>query len=112
MDQYGYCYIMTNAHHTVLYCGATNDLYRRVQEHKNGVFANSFTIRYNICKLVYFEIYSNTGDAFEREKQIKAGSRKKKIDLIESVNPQWKDLSDTLISGQAKELIRIKKFFQ
>jgi putative endonuclease len=112
MHQYGYCYIMTNAHHTVLYCGATNDLYRRVQVHKNGVFANSFTLRYNICKLVYFEIYSITADAFAREQQIKAGSRKKKIDLIESVNPGWKDLFDMLISGSAEELIRTKKFFK
>lgn len=103
---------MTNAHNTVLYCGATNDLYKRMQEHRNGFFTNSFTSRYNICKLVYFEIYSNTGDAFTREKQIKTGSRIKKINLVNSINPEWKDLFDILASGPADELIRIKKFFK
>jgi putative endonuclease len=112
MHQPGYFYIMTNAHHTVLYCGATDDLYRRAQEHKSGVYGNSFTLRYNIHKLVYFQSYSFIADAFAREKQIKAGSRKKKIALIESVNPDWKDLFETLASGSAGELLRIKKFFK
>ena len=106
----GYFYIITNLHNTVLYCGATNDLYKRMQEHRNKIYANSFTSRYNIEKLVYFEAYSMVADAFTREKQIKAGSRKKKIALIESTNPEWKDLFDTLTSGSAEELIRIKKF--
>ena len=88
MHQPGYFYMMTNVHHTVLYCGATDDLYRRIQDHKNEVFTNSFASRYNIGKLVYFEVFTNVGDAFTREKQVKAGSRKKKIALIESVNPQ------------------------
>jgi len=79
---------MTNAHHTVLYCGATDNLPRRIQEHKNRIYVNSFTSRYNIDKLVYFEPYSLTVDAFAREKQVKAGSRKKKVALIESVNPE------------------------
>ena len=65
----------------MLYCGATTDLYKRVQEHKNGIFKNSFTLKYNIEKLVYFESFSIAGDAFKREKQVKAGSRKKKTDL-------------------------------
>jgi putative endonuclease len=112
MDQSGYFYIMTNAHNTVLYCGATNDLYKRVQEHKNKIYSNSFTSRYNIDKLVYFEIFAVVADAFERERQAKAGSRKKKIALIESINPEWKDLFDTLASGSADELLRIKKFFK
>lgn len=107
----GYFYIMTNAHKTVLYCGATTDLYKRVQEHKNKIFANSFTSRYNIDKLVYFESLSDAADAFKREKQVKAGSRKKKIELIVSINPEWKDLFEILASGSADELIRIKKFF-
>ena len=99
MHQYGYFYIMTNAYNTVLYCGATIDLYKRVQEHKNRIFKNSFTLRYNVDKLVYFESFSIAGDAFEREKQIKSGSRKKKIELIVRLNPEWKDLSELLKSN-------------
>jgi len=100
---------MTNAHNTVFYCGATTDLYKRIQEHKNSVFKNSFTLKYNINKLVYFESFTIAGDAFEREKQVKAGSRKKKTDLIEGMNPEWKDLSELLKTNQGEELIRIKK---
>ena len=109
MQQCGYFYIMTNAYNTVLYCGATDDLYKRVLEHKSSVFANSFTSRYNINKLVYFEIFTLVVDAFNREKQVKAGSRKKKIGLIESINPAWKDLTELLKEHQAEELIRSKK---
>ena len=112
MHQSGYFYITTNSNNTVLYCGATNDLYKRMQEHKNGIYHNSFTARYNIDKLVYFEAYSMVSDAFTREKQIKAGSRKKKTILIESINPDWNDLFDVLVSGTAEELIRIKKFLR
>jgi len=108
----GFFYIMTNAHHTVLYCGATNDLYRRVKEHKDQAYTNSFTSRYNVCKLVYFEIYSLIADAFVREKQLKGGSRKKKIALVESINPEWKDLFENLIYGSLEELQRIRKFFK
>lgn len=112
MQQIGYFYILTNAHHIVLYCGATNDLYRRMQEHRNGTYSNSFSLRYNLNKLVYFECFSLVADAFQREKQVKAGSRKKKIILIESLNPGWNDLFDKLDSGSLAELIRIKKFFK
>ncbi|HEX6169850.1 MAG TPA: GIY-YIG nuclease family protein [Chitinophagaceae bacterium] len=112
MHQYGYFYIMTNAYNTVLYCGATTDLYKRVQEHKNKIFKNSFTLKYNVDKLVYFEPFSIAGDAFEREKQIKAGSRKKKIELIVRLNPAWKDLSELLKANQGEELIRLKKLFK
>jgi len=103
---------MTNAYNTVLYSGATTDLYKRVQEHKNKVFKNSFTLKYNVDKLVYFEAFSVAGDAFEREKQLKGGSRKKKIDLITGRNPEWKDLSEMLKINQGEELIRLKKFFK
>jgi len=89
MHKIGYFYIMSNNHNTVLYCGATDDLCRRILEHKNNIYNNSFSGRYNLTKLVYFESYSLLTDAFGREKQIKAGSRKKKIELIESVNPEW-----------------------
>ena len=103
---------MTNAHNTVLYCGATTDLYKRIQEHKNKIFKNSFTLKYNVDKLVYFESFSIAGDAFEREKQIKAGSRRKKIELIVRLNPEWKDLSELLKANEGEELIRIKRLFK
>lgn len=112
MNEVGYFYILTNTHHTALYCGATNDLYRRVQEHKNKIYTNSFSARYNIDKLVYFEAFSIVADAFTREKQVKGGSRKKKVALIESINLEWKDLSDKISSGPGEELIRIKKLFK
>src|SRR6266545_5499392 len=92
MSEKEYCiYIMTNAHHTVLYTGITNDLQRRVLEHKSGE-GSSFTKKYNVTKLVYYESGDDVNIAIAREKQIKAGSRKKKNDLIESLNPDWKDL--------------------
>ena len=92
MSERQYCiYIMTNAHNTVLYTGVTNELQRRVLEHKAGK-GRGFTKKYNITKLVYFESGDDINLAILREKQIKAGSRKKKIELIESINPEWKDL--------------------
>jgi len=87
-----YVYIMTNKSKT-LYTGVTNNLTRRVYEHKNKLI-DGFTKKYNIHKLVYFELFNNIEDAIRREKQIKGWIRKKKIDLIESMNPDWKDLSD------------------
>jgi putative endonuclease len=109
----GYFYIMTNAHNKVLYCGATDDLYRRTLEHKNEIYSNSFTSRYNIHKLVYFETFSNTTEAFAKEKQLKAGSRKKKIALIESLNPEWKDLFDNIRRDhQGEELIKIINYLR
>ena len=87
---------MTNTHHTVLYTGVTNNLARRVYEHKNGM-GGVFTKKYNIEKLVYYEIGSDINAAIAREKQIKGGSRQKKIDLINSMNPKWKDLYEEII---------------
>jgi len=84
---------MTNKTNSVIYTGVTNDLSRRVYEHKMKMI-EGFTKRYNIIKLVYFENTTNVYEAIKREKQIKAGSRKKKIKLIESMNPEWKDLFD------------------
>ena len=81
-------------------------------EHKNGIFSNSFTSRYNINKLVYFEILTLVTDAFAREKQVKAGSRKKKIELINSINPEWKDLFEKLSANQGEELIKLRIFFR
>jgi putative endonuclease len=87
-----YCvYIMTNAYNTVLYTGVTNDLRRRVLEHKSGK-GSVFVKRYNVNKLVYFEVTNRVEEAIYREKQIKGGSRQKKIDLINTMNPEWKDL--------------------
>jgi len=83
---------MTNNFNTVIYAGVTNDLNRRVYEHKNKL-VKGFTSKYNITKLVYYEIYNNIIDAISREKQIKGGSRKKKIDLIKKENSEFKDLS-------------------
>src|SRR5215213_5137438 len=87
-----YCiYIMTNSHNTVLYTGITNSLARRVYEHKNGL-DGIFTKKYNIQKLVYYEVGEDVHAVIAREKQIKGGSRRKKIELIDSMNPDWKDL--------------------
>ncbi len=91
-----FVYIMTNTHNTVLYTGVTNDIGRRVYEHKEGL-TKGFTKIYNVNKLVYVEEFQDINNAIAREKQIKAGSRQNKIDLIESVNPEWKDLYDDLI---------------
>ena len=92
----GYVYILTNKYNTVTYVGVTSNLKRRVAEHKNKIHKKSFTARYNIYKLVYFETFTHILDAIAREKQLKAGSRQKKIDLIVSNNPNWKDLSEDI----------------
>ena len=84
--------MMTNSNDTVIYTGMTNDLKRRTYEHKEKLI-EGFTKRYNVNKLVYYEIYKNSYSAISREKQIKAGSRKNKVKLIESLNPSWKDLA-------------------
>ena len=93
-NQY-YVYIMTNKHNTVLYTGVTNDLRRRAYEHRTGR-GGGFTSRYNVNKLVYYEIGHDARSAIAREKQIKAGSRQKKLDLVNGMNPEWKDLYDEL----------------
>ena len=91
MPEY-YVYIMTNMSRT-LYTGVTNDLQRRVLEHKSGK-GGAFTSKYHATKLVYFECGEDVQAAILREKQIKAGSRQKKVDLVNSMNPDWKDLFD------------------
>jgi putative endonuclease len=87
-----YVYIMTNRSGT-LYTGVTNDLERRMYEHKQKI-VEGFTKKYDIDMLVYYEVTSDIGEALTREKQIKAWRRSKRIALIESVNPHWRDLSD------------------
>ena len=91
MGKQYYVYIMTNKNNKVLYTGITNDLKRRVYEHKEK-FVAGFTKKYNVSKLVYYEAFEDPENAILREKQIKAGSRQKKIDLINGMNKVWNDL--------------------
>ena len=86
---------MTNKLNTVLYTGVTNDLKRRVFQHKEKQ-VEGFTKHYNMTKLMYYEVGADAYNAISREKQIKGGSRQKKMDLINSVNPKWEDLYDKL----------------
>ena len=90
-----YVYILFSKKHGTLYTGVTSDLEKRLYQHKQKEF-HGFTSKYNIDKLGYYEEYNDIKNAIEREKQIKAGSRQKKISLIESINPEWKDLSKVI----------------
>ena len=92
-----YVYILTNAHKNVLYTGVTRDLVRRVYEHKHHLDRNSFTARYNVELLVYYESTSDVEAAIEREKQIKGWNRKRKEKLIASKNPNWLDLYEDIL---------------
>ena len=91
-----YVYIMTNWNNKVMYIGVTNDLPRRVYEHKNGI-VEGFTKRYNVHKLVYFELFHDVNDAIACEKKLKGWTRNKKNALVESSNPQWEDLGNNLL---------------
>jgi len=96
MSERQYCvYILTNKNHTVLYTGVTNNLLRRMMEHRNKE-GSKFTAKYNVDKLVYFECGNSVEEAILREKRIKAGSRQKKLDLIDDFNPEWRDLFEDL----------------
>ena len=95
--KYSYVYILSDNKNNVLYTGVTSDLLKRVWEHKNHVM-EGFTKRYNVTKLVYYEEGEDIYSAISREKQIKGKLRKKKIDLIEKMNPEWKDLYWDLIN--------------
>src|SRR5262249_17536463 len=90
-----YVYILTKKRHTVLYTGVTSDLQKRVYQHRARSIAG-FTSRYNVNKLVFYEVFDNAYAAITREKQIKSGSRTKRLDLINRMNPQWQDLYDSL----------------
>ena len=92
----GWVYITTTRKNTVLYTGVTSDLRARVYDHKTKKYPGSFTARYNTDKLVWFEFHDRIESAIDREKQIKGWLRKKKVELIESLNPDWKDLYDEL----------------
>ena len=92
MERGGFVYIMTNKNNTVLNTGVTKNLNRRIAEHKECLNPKSFTAKYNIVKLVYYEEFNDIQTAIAREKQIKAGSRLDKTDLIHKMNPLWEDL--------------------
>ena len=95
MSRQYYVYIMTNKRTTVLYTGVTNNLKRRVYEHREKL-VGGFTRKYNATKLVFYEIFQDAENAIMREKHLKAGSRQKKIDLINQMNEEWRDLYEQL----------------
>ena len=95
MKEY-FVYIMANSRNTVLYIGVTNNLPRRIGQHKNKG-GSKFTTKYNVDRLVYFERYGEIQDAILREKQLKNGSRARKEALINSINSEWRDLSDDFL---------------
>ena len=95
----GFIYILTNKNHTTLYVGVTSHIVQRINQHKDKIFPESFSAKYNLNKLVYYEAFQEIGDAIGREKQIKGGSRQKKLDLINSKNPEWKDLYDEILEN-------------
>ena len=92
-----YVYILANSTNTVIYTGVTNDLRRRIYEHREHLDPDSFTAKYNVTRLVYFDSTPDVTAAIEREKQIKGWNRKRKNKLVASMNPEWIDLYDTLL---------------
>ena len=99
MERQYYVYILSNNTHTTIYTGVTNDLYRRMDEHRNDTFPDSFTARYKVHRLVYYEATNDIRDAIQREKQIKGWNRRRKNELVKSMNPEWKDLYPMLLEG-------------
>jgi len=97
MQRGGCVYIMTNKLNTVLYTGVTSDIIVRVYQHKNKIYPNSFTAKYNCNKLVYYQFYPHIEEAIAAEKAIQGGNRKNKINLINALNPEWNDLYDDLL---------------
>ena len=93
-----YVYVLVNKTNSVMYVGVTNDLKRRIYEHKNEII-DGFTKRYKVHKLVYFEVYSDSINAIKREKQLKKWIREKKNDLVVKNNPEWKDLSEKILKN-------------
>ena len=96
MERGGSVYLITNQNNTVIYTGVTSELKSRIYDHKTKKYPDSFTAKYNCNKLVYFENFSTIIEAIAREKQIKGGSRKKKLELVNKFNPEWNDLYETL----------------
>jgi putative endonuclease len=93
-----FVYLMTNSRKNVIYTGVTSNLVKRVYQHKHNLI-EGFTQKYNVHNLVYFEEYSDPVQAIAREKQIKAGSRKKKEDMVDKLNPRWHDLYSEIAAG-------------
>ena|SRR6185437_5063222 len=96
MNKQFYVYIMANCHNTVLYTGITNDIIKRTYEHRNKLIPSSFTTKYNVTKLVYYEIFDDAYSAISREKQIKGKNRKKKNELVAAFNNEWLDLYEKI----------------
>ena len=92
MQKGGCIYFVTNTHKTVLYTGVTSNLQQRIHQHRTHFYKNSFTARYNVECLVYYEGFDRIEEAIAREKEVKKWNRQKKIDLINSFNPEWMDL--------------------
>ena len=93
-----FVYILSNKNNSTLYTGVTSDIVVRIKEHKEKLNSKSFTAKYNLNKLVYFEAFQMIGDAISKEKQIKAGNRAKKVALIQGKNPEWNDLYDEVVN--------------
>ena len=93
----GFIYILTNKNNTTLYVGVTSNIVERIQQHRDRINRNSFTARYGLDKLVYYEAFQMIGDAIGREKRIKGGSRADKVALINTLNPDWLDLYERAI---------------
>jgi putative endonuclease len=100
MERGGAIYIITNKNKTTLYTGVTSRLVERIYEHKNHIYKGSFSDKYNLEYLVFFETFTSIEEAIAREKQIKAGNRKTKENLINSINPEWRDLFDEIKDWQ------------
>jgi len=96
MEKGAFTYIITNKNITTFYVGVTSNLKRRLNEHKNKLNPNSFSARYNLSKLVYFEYWPSIDEAIIREKKLKNYSRKRKVEIIERINPNWEDLENQL----------------
>lgn len=96
MAKYSYIYLLTNKYNTVIYVGVTSDLIKRIYQHKNKL-GDGFSSKYNLDKLVYYEVFEDINEAINREKQIKGGSRQKKFDLIKTMNPEFKDLYSQIV---------------
>lgn len=92
----GFVYIITNKNNTVLYTGVTSELRARIDQHKSKYYPNSFSEKYNCDKIVWYQQLDYIEDAIAREKQIKAGNRMKKEELIQKMNPEWRDLWDDI----------------
>ena len=96
IEKYYYTYILASKRNGTLYIGVTNNLLNRNFQHKTKLHKNSFTAKYNVGMLVYYEVYTDINDAITREKRLKKWKRQWKIELIEKENPVWKDLFDSL----------------